>query len=123
MLHVQSLQSVAFSGLGVLFSKGQRTIEVGGGEVLQPQLRNAVDLSTNFIPTSDLIPRMDSHMGTQVDTVCSGDGFYSCHGIDAQICDLIYRCGDGQNQKRFRSCGASHNLTFVPDKLEKYISG
>ena len=121
VLHARSVQSVAFSGPGLIFSKGQFTTVIDG-EVLQPRLATAIDLSTNFIPTSDFVPRADDHMGSVVDTVCSGDGFYSCHGMDVHICELIYRCSDGQNQKRFRSCSAWHEIEFDPRKIETYIS-
>ena len=121
MLHARSLQSVAFSGPGLIFSKGEFTTEIDG-KVVQPRLANAVELSTNFIPTSDRVPRFDGHMGSVIDTVCSRTGFYSCHGMDVHICEFIYRCGDDQNQTRFRSCNASHNIIFDEHKIEDLIS-
>ena len=121
VLHARSVQSVVFAGPGMIFSKGQFTTVIDG-EVLQPRLATAIDLSTNFIPTSDFVPRADDHMGSVVDTVCSGDNFLACHFISVQICEFIYRCSDGQNQKRFRSCEGIHDIEFHPDRIEKYIS-
>ena len=121
VLHARSVQSVAFSGPGLIFSKGEFTTDIDG-KVVQPRLANAVELSTNFIPTSDRVPRFDGHMGSVVDTVCSRDSLSSCHDMGAHICELIYRCGDGQNQTRFRSCNASHDIIFDPDQIEDYVS-
>ena len=114
-------QSVAFSGPGLIFSKGQFTTEIDG-ITLQPDLVRAVDLSTNFIPTNDRVPRFDAHMGTVVDTVCSTDSPYSCHFIGVHICELLYRCGDGNEQKRFHTCNAFHEIVFDKSKLEEVIS-
>merc|ERR1711934_1206777 len=55
------IKSVAFSGPGLLFSKDQQTTEIDGN-ILKPDLASAIELSTNFIPTRDPVPRVDDHI-------------------------------------------------------------
>ena len=109
------MQSVAFSGPGLLYSKDQQTTEING-ETKGPNLESAIKLSTNFIPTRDPVPRVDDHMGSVVDIACSDSGWgLSCHGLGVHICELLLRCGDDHAQERFHSCKSDHKI--LTDKL------
>ena len=106
-----------------MFAKGQYETDVNG-EILSPKLASAARISTAFIPSSDLVPRFDTHFGHTQDMVCPrSNGYITCHFLSDNICDLLLRCGDNQNQTRFHSCKASMPRVFDKHKLEEYISG
>ena len=106
----------------MLFSKDQQTTEIDG-EILQPDLASAIELSTNFIPSRDPVPRVDDHIGSVVDTACSDNGWgLSCHGLGVHICELLLRCGDDNEQKRFHSCNSDHEILVDKEKLRRLLS-
>ena len=98
-----SLQSVSFSGPGLYFSKWQVKKKFAD-KTLHPDLAEAVNLSTTFMPSKDIVPRFDGQVGNIQRTACSDKNSLHCHSISAMICDLLSRCGDNQHQKRFHNC-------------------
>ena len=114
-----SLQSVSFSGPGLYYANGQFKTKIAD-ETLQPNLAEAVNLGTTFIPSSDVVPRLDSQVGNIQQTACSDTNLLHCHSISTMICDLLFRCGDDQNQKRFKDC-TGRNQTFDYDTLRLSI--
>merc|ERR1712010_344676 len=97
------VSSVSFSGPGFFYSRYQFGTKVGN-ETLYPKLARAINLNTVFMPSTDVVPRMDSHIGAIQHTACTFKEYSACHSISAMVCDLILRCGDNQEQKRFHSC-------------------
>ena len=114
------LQSVSFSGPGTQYSKWQFGTKIGE-DYLYPRLSRAADQSTVFMPSHDFVPTVDSHVGNVQDTICSRKGFLSCHGIGVMTCDLLLRCGDGHDKKRFHSCEGAFRLIFDENKLEEFV--
>ena len=106
-----------------MFAKGQYETDVNG-EILSPKLASAARISTAFIPSSDIVPRVDTHFGHTQDMVCPRrNGIFTCHYLSDNICDLLLRCGDNQDQTRFHSCKASIPPVFDKKELEECISG
>ena len=115
------LQSVSFSGPGIVFSKFQFTTQIGD-KVLYPRLAKATNLATTFIPSHDLVPQVDGHLGNVQYTACSRMVPSSCHEISAMVCDLLLRCGDDQDQKRFHTCEAPFEILIDEADLENKLS-
>ena len=78
-------------------------------------------MSTVFMPSNDFVPEVDSHVGNVQDTICSRKDFLSCHAMDAMICDLLFRCGDGHNQARFHTCEGPFEVKFGDNALEDHV--
>ena len=110
------LQSLSFSGPGVSYSTGHFGTDTDE-DVLHPQSEDVSNLATTLIPSSDIVPIVDDHLGLVQRTTCSLAEPLACHKISAMVCDLLYRCGDDQNQRRFKSCTVPPT-TFNKTKLE-----
>ncbi len=60
--------------------------------------------SVNFIPSRDLVPKADLHFGLTQSTLCRASNPLFCHHIELMVCDLLKRCGDGHDGRRFHGC-------------------
>jgi len=119
------VSSVSYSGPGFFFAKWQFGTKLSlpsGNETWYPKLARAVNLNTVFVPSSDAVPRFDSHIGAIQHTACTKRAPLSCHSISAMVCDLLLRCGDNQDQKRFHRCAdACFEPTLDVNKLENNV--
>lgn len=116
------IPSVSFSGPGFFYSKWQFATPLRNGTVVYPKLSRAMNYATTFIPSHDIVPQCDRHLGTVQYTTCSRKGALSCHAIDAMVCDLLVQCGDGHDQKRFHSCKIGYDLTFDEEEREETLN-
>ena len=94
------------------------------GTTFYPNLAKSVSLNTVFIPSNDVVPLVDSHIGAIHHTACTNMGPLTCHSISAMVCDLLLRCGDNQDGGRLRGCkdeAFDATLSFDVDKLEDYV--
>jgi len=117
------IPSVSFSGFGSYYSKQQYdTLIKHDNKAYQPSSADGF-LATTFVPSHDIVPMVDTHRGSIQHTVCSSNGIIACHSINAMTCDLLYRCGDNQNQQRFKSCIGPFPMLFSENELELKLQG
>lgn len=77
--------SVSFSGPGILLSARKFNL---------PTVLN-YDLPFTIVPDSDVVPRIDSHVGTVQNIRClRSHSALSCHAITRTCCELARNCGD-----------------------------
>jgi hypothetical protein len=98
------VQSLAFSPPGFARSRHAFDTQVSANETLVPRLHLAAQHTVNFIPMHDLVPKVDDHFGLVQSTMCVHKSPAACHAIEHMVCDLINRCGDGHDGKRFSGC-------------------
>ena len=116
-------QSVSFSGFGSFYSQTQYDTRIKNeNKAYQPSSADGF-LATTFVPSHDIVPMVDTHRGSIQHTVCSSNGIIACHSINAMTCDLLYRCGDNQNQQRFKSCIGPFQLVFNEAELDEKLQG
>ena len=93
-------------------------------EIVYPNLAKAVNLNTVFIPSSDVVPRVDNHIGNIRHTACTTTNPLACHFISSMVCDLLLRCGDNQNQTRLHACEhAAFHPTLNVEQLQDLLLG
>jgi len=114
------IPSVSFSGPGLYYSKWQFETKTSDEVSLHPDLAEAVNLGTTFMPSNDVVPRVDGQIGNIQHTACSVKNSLHCHLISTMICDLLHRCGDDQHRERFRDCSGTKQ-TFNYTILQEII--
>ena len=97
------IHSIAFSPPGMTASRYKFQTNVRG-TMMRPLTDYSVGHSINFVPLRDIVPKTDGHFGLVQDTICKDKNPMKCHSIELMVCDLLRRCGDGYNNKRFAGC-------------------
>ena len=95
--------SIAFSPPGFVRSRFKFETVVNGS-ILRPKISNAAQYSVNVLPMRDVVPLADTHFGLIQNTICNYHDPLTCHSIELTSCDLLQRCGDGMNGKRYSGC-------------------
>ena len=104
-----SLQSVSFSGPGWVHSKDQFGSNDGSGTEIFPDVSDAHKLATIFMPSKDLVPRIDKHVGNIHDIECPYNDPFSCHSMNGMVCELLNSCGD-DGTNRIKTCTPLRSL-------------
>ena len=102
-----SIDSIAFSPPGMTASRYKFKTPINN-DYMHPEVEHAARHSVNFLPLRDIVPKTDGHFGLVQNTICNYKNPMMCHSIELMVCDLIRRCGDGYEGKRFAGCAFRH---------------
>ena len=95
------IKSVAFSPPGLTRSRYKFETHFNNMQSLRPTAENAAENAVSFLPMHDVVPTADEHLGMVQHTMCKNKDPLKCHNLEAMVCDLMNRCGDGDSGTRF----------------------
>jgi len=84
--------SVTFSAPGLLTSAG---LVISSSSLVRPvDMQNAASkLIYNVVPANDVVPRVDTQIGTQLGISCVGMSMFDCHKLTTITAEIYRGCG------------------------------
>jgi len=112
------IPAITFSSPGVentrLLVSPNRTTQDEAASILH-------DLSFTVIPNNDIVPRIDSQLGTTIQIDCS-ESPLACHAIGETLCGVLHMCGASSKSTAYKHincnlCPAHRHLFAGCNKL------